>query len=346
MLILLLIGIGLACAAVWYAAGALRPMPAGEGTEVTIAPGTSPRQIAAQLKQAHIIKNDFIFIAYLKYKQEGSRFQAGTYSFAPGETIDGLIDRLNRGDVVKEEMVRFTIPEGWTVDQIAAKLSEQGLAEKETFLALAADPARLDSKAAAAIPADSQIKRRLEGYLFPETYELKKGSTEQEFLERMLQETDLRLASLPAGWEDKLQAAGYSVHQMLTIASLVEREVVVDEERPVVAGVIWNRLAQKMPLQIDATVQYALGEQKERLLYADLEVASPYNTYKITGLPPGPIASPSLKSIEAAIFPAETRYLFYVTKKDGTKGHLFAETYEQHQANIAESNRMNKQSNP
>ena len=129
----------------------------------------------------------------------------------------------------------------------------------------------------------------------------------------------------------------------MTVASLVEREVVVDEERPIVAGIIYNRLKEGMPLQIDATVQYLLDKQKDRLMESDLQVDSPYNTYKIKGLPPGPIASPSVKSIEAALFPKKTDYFYYVTKKDGSHEHLFAETLKQHNQNIAKSNATAKQ---
>jgi UPF0755 protein len=173
--------------------------------------------------------------------------------------------------------------------------------------------------------------------MFPETYEMKKGSTEEQIIARMLQETDRKLATLPEGWQDAMEESGKSLHEIMTIASLIEREVVVDEERALVSSVIYNRLAEPMRLQIDAAVQYALDEPKERLLTKDLEIDSPYNTYKNDGLPPGPIASPSLASIEAALFPAESDYLFYVTKKDGSQTHLFAKTYNEHLRNIDKS---------
>jgi UPF0755 protein len=250
-----------------------------------------------------------------------------------------MIDKLNKGDVVKEDMVRITIPEGFTIDQIAAKMSEQTTWKKETFLQLVDDPNGFKSETTATIPDSKNLRHRLEGYLFPETYEFKKGSTEQEFIERSLQQLDKKLATLPPDWKDKLKERGLTVHQMLTIASLIEREVVVDDERALVSGVIVNRLKMNMPLQIDATVQYLFDKSKDRLLEEDLQIQSPYNTYLNTGLPPGPIASPSLASMKAAIYPEETKYVYYVTKKDGTKGHLFAETFEEHKKNIAISNK-------
>lgn len=155
-------------------------------------------------------------------------------------------------------------------------------------------------------------------------------------MQRMLEEFQTKINSIP-DLEAKLQEKNLSLHELLTIASLVEKEVVVDEERALVAGVIYNRINQDMKLEIDATVQYLLDRPKERLFYKDLKVKSPYNTYLNKGLPPGPIASPSLRSIEAALNPEASEYLFYVTKKDGSSGHLFAKTYKEHQQNIAKS---------
>jgi UPF0755 protein len=172
---------------------------------------------------------------------------------------------------------------------------------------------------------------------------LKKGSKEDEILIRMFQELDNKLNQLPEGWEEQLKLLGISFHQAMTVASLVEREVRVPDERKMVAGVIYNRFKRQMQLQIDATVQYALDKPKERLLHEDLKVDSPYNTYQIPGLPPGPIASPSLASIEAALFPETHDFLFYVTKKDGSGGHLFAKTYREHQKNIRISNQTAKE---
>ncbi|GFZ85698.1 endolytic murein transglycosylase [Paenibacillus marchantiophytorum] len=336
--LLLLIIIGTAGGIGLYIANALQPVDAAEQeVRVSIQPGSGSTLIAKELETKGLIKNSSIFTYYLKWHKQGSKFQAGEYSMKPGMTFDEMIDKLNRGDIVKEDMIRITIPEGYTIDQIAAKISEQTPWKKEAFLQIADAPIDVKTEATASIPDNKNLKHRLEGYLFPETYEFKKGSSEQEFIERTLQQLDKKLATLPPDWKDKLKERGLSIHQMLTIASLIEREVVVDEERALVSGVIQNRLKKNMPLQIDATVQYLFDKSKDRLLEKDLQIQSPYNTYLNVGLPPGPIASPSLASMKAAIYPEETKYLFYVTKKDGTKGHLFAETFEAHKKNIAES---------
>lgn len=315
----------------------LEPMPSGAETTVVIPPGVGSGGIASMLEAQGVIRSAAAFRGYLKYNGEGTRFQAGTYVMAPGMTYDQVIAKLNAGDTVKEETIRFTVPEGFTVLQIADRLQEQGIADRDAFLAAAAEKEWLDHPLLADLPDDPLLKQRLEGYLFPETYEFKKDSTERDMIRRMVEETDRKLAALPADWRDKLAASGLTWHQLLTVASLIEREVVVEEERPIVAGIIYRRLQADMPLQIDATVQYAMEKPKERLLHVDLQLESPYNTYLHGGLPPGPIATPGLASIQAALYPQETEYLFYVTKKDGSRKHLFAKTFAEHQKNIRES---------
>ncbi|WP_407946110.1 endolytic transglycosylase MltG [Paenibacillus athensensis] len=339
--LLLLLVVGGAGGVALFVAQALQPVePSAQEVRITIPQGASSLQIAKLLEEQGLIRSATIFRYYLKLEGQGSRFQAGEYSMTPGMTLDQMIGKLNDGDIVKEEVIRVTIPEGFTVQQIADKLGEDTPWRAETFLQEVDTPSRFQASALTGFPESQDLRHKLEGYLFPETYEFKKGASEQEFIERTLQELDKKLGTLPADWPDKLKQRGLTLHQLLTVASLIEREVVVDEERPLVAGVIYNRLAQKMPLQIDATVQYLFDKPKERLLEKDLQISSPYNTYLNPGLPPGPIASPSLASIQAALYPAETKYLFYVTKKDGSQAHLFAETYEQHKKNIAASKKM------
>ena len=322
----------------FYAFRMLQPVqPAGPEVHISVLPGMGAGEIAELLENNGIIRDAFMFKLYLKSKGEGSRFQAGEYAMAPGMSLEQIVKKLNNGETVKEETVRFVIPEGFTVTQIADRLSEQNGFDRDHILQIANEKAAFSSRWTAEIPDDPRIRYRLEGYLFPETYEMHKGASEREIVERMVKELDNKLAQLPADWPDRLKQSGLTFHQMLTLASLVEREVAVDYERPIVAGVIYNRLKRNMLLQIDATVLYALGQSKERVDYKDLEIDSPYNTYRYPGLPPGPIANPGLASIRAALYPAETNYLFYVTKKDGTHEHYFAETLEQHLQNIAKS---------
>ncbi|QGQ95482.1 endolytic transglycosylase MltG [Paenibacillus psychroresistens] len=339
IVILLILLAGLAFYGWRYVTKELKPVAASEQVvRFTIPTGSNPTQISDILEENGLIRNSSMFWYYLKYTKEGIQFKAGTYEMKPGLKNKEIIDHLNKGDIVKVEVMRFTIPEGFNVEQIAAKLSTQKLVDKTAFIATTDSDRSYSCGWTADIPSDKAIKHRLEGYLYPDTYEMKKDSTTEDIIERMLCEWDNKLEQLPADWQTQLEKQGLSFHELLTLASLVEREVVVEEERAKVAGVIYNRLKDKMPLQIDATVQYLFDESKERLYEKDLLIESPYNTYLHTGLPPGPIASPSLASIKAALYPEVTKFLFYVTKKDGTSGHLFAETFAQHKKNIAKSN--------
>lgn len=335
-LIALALVMSVAAGVLFYLWNGLRPAPASATPiQVTITSGMRAQKVAELLEQNGLIRSAFLFSGWLKLEGEGSRFQAGVYELTPGMTRDQIVAKLNNGDIVAAATIRITIPEGFTVQQIVSRLADSGEINKDKFLEAANQSSQwTGSSWTKSIPADSNLRFPLEGYLFPDTYEMKRGSTETDIINRMLSELDVKMDQLPEDWQATLDERGLTVHELLTIASLVEREVVLDNERAIVSSVIQNRLKKKMPLQIDATIQYLLDKQKERLLEADLKVDSPYNTYLHAGLPPGPIASPSLKSIEAALYPDETDYFYYVTKKDGTNSHLFAVTYKQHQKNI------------
>lgn len=337
VLIIILVLAAAAGGGAWYIWNGMQPVePAGPAVTVTIEKGMGSSQIADLLEEKGIIKNGLFFKGYLKWVQEGSSFKAGTYNVSPGDSYDTLISRMNAGDVVKEDTVVFTIPEGYTATQVADKLAEAWNRKAEVFLQLIDSGAGLEAVGTLGIPENKELRHRLEGYLFPETYELAKDSTPQEVIEAMLEQLVKKLDTIPE-WKAKLANRGLTLHELMTVASLVEREVVVNEERPLVAGIIYNRLDKGQKLEIDATVQYLLDKQKERLYEKDLKVDSPYNTYKQEGLPPGPISSPGLASIEAALTPEVSEYFFYVTKKDGSQAHLFAKTYKEHLANIEKS---------
>lgn len=336
ILMLLMIGGGGA----FYVWNGLQPVPASDTpVEFTVSPGMGTAAIAELLEEKGLIKDAFLLKGYLKLKDEGRNLMAGTYEVKPGASFEQLLSMMNRGEVKPEEMIRFTIPEGYTVKQMAETIARDSGVDKEEFLRLVDQSTGWNVPIADEIPDNQNLTHFLEGYLFPATYEIpKKNASAETVVKTMLAEMDKRLGEIP-DWQEKLEERGITLHELMTIASLVEREVVVDHERPLVAGVIYNRLEQDMKLEIDATVQYLLDKPKERLLYVDLEVESPYNTYRNKGLPPGPIASPSLESIKAALMPEKSDYLFYVTKKDGTQEHLFGKTYKEHLKNIELSNK-------
>lgn len=262
MFTLLLLLIIIAGGVALYIWNAMQPVqPQTQPVAFTVVQGTGTSAIADTLEQKGLIRNALVFKAYVKFKQQGSAFQAGKYEAQPGATFDQLITKLSAGDVVKEEMIRFTIPEGFTIRQMADKLQKEGLADRQQFLQLANDPSAFDVALVRDIPKQAGLRYALEGYLFPETYELKKGSTAKDMIQVMLEQTQKRLETV-SDLDAKLKQRGETLHQLLTVASLVEREVVVEDERSVVAGVIYNRLKQGKKLEIDATVQYMLDKQK------------------------------------------------------------------------------------
>ena len=241
-------------------------------------------------------------------------------------SIEEILLELQKG-IVKQKGVRFTIPEGFTVEQIATRLEEKELVEREAFLELCRDYGESGSNASpllqklGEIPA--QVRFRLEGYLFPDTYEVHLDATEEEIVELMLSrffeifDEDCCL---------RAEKMGLNIHQVVTIASLVEKEATLPEERPLIAAVFHNRLNSKvLPfLQSCATIQYILGESKPVLTHQDLEIDSPFNTYLYPNLPPGPIASPGRQALQAALYPEDVEYLYFVSKKDGSMATISA----------------------
>jgi UPF0755 protein len=316
-----------------YIQKALMPVEASEEVTIDIPPGSSALTIADKLEQSGVIRDALVFRGYVKYKGVENDFQAGTYVFPRGIALDDVISKLTKGDVVRDT-VRFTIPEGLSVLQVADRLAKQGIVDRETFLK-EINEGQFDFAWLSDIPQSSEERPyRLEGFLFPETYEVDKGSTEHEIIRRMLSQFD---KEWKPEWREELNKKDLSLYEIVTLASIVEREVVADKERPIVAGIFYNRLKDGWMLQSCATVQFVLGKQRDRITFADLEVKSPYNTYIHEGLPPGPIASPGRASLKSVVYPEATDYYFFVTKKDGSQEHLFARTFAEHQKNDANS---------
>jgi UPF0755 protein len=289
---------------------------------VLIPPGTSAAEAGVRLAGAGVVRHPLVIVGVARWLRVAGRLQAGRYAFAPSQSAVDIVRALARGDGVQ---VRVTIPEGLTADQIVDVLAQAGVADRVPMLEMVAGGAGGLSWRAVGPPPDG----RLEGYLFPETYVFAPGMASGAVLQRLVDELEVRAG--PA-LERSARGRGMTVHEVLTIASMIEREAAVADERPVIAGVIYNRLRRGMPLQIDATVLYALGRHKPELTLRDLEIDSPYNTYRRTGLPPGPICSPGLASIRAAADPKDVPYLFYVLKPDGR--HHFSRTLAEHDAAV------------
>ena len=267
--------------------------PGAAPLEVSIPEGASITRVGQLLEGKHVIRS----AGYFKRVATGKIFP-GLYAFSPSDSPEAIYQKLAHGDV---SSTKVTIPEGFTIQKIAAKLKEKGVLTDDTeFL---------------------QLTQGLEGQLFPDTYAFAKTVTAKEIVQQLQEHFKKQTKGLPL------------TPEALIVASLIEREAETDEDRPKIAGVIYNRIQKNMRLQIDATVQYILPQHKARLLFADLKTPSPYNTYLHAGLPPGPICSPGLASIKAALAPEKSDFLFYVQGEG--KGHIFAKTFEEHRANIA-----------
>jgi len=281
---------------------------------VYIKPDTGVTTIADLLKERGIIQDRLLFILASVLRGSHDRLKAGEYQFVPSMGLLDVIRILEEGKVLVHKVI---IPEGSTTWQIAALLDEEGLVDRERFLRLVMDR----SVARQHVPE----AETLEGFLFPDTYHLIKGLTEEEIIEKLVQ----RFFRTFSG-EDELRARklGMNRHKIVTLASIIEKEALVDEEKPIIAGVFYNRLRRGMRLQADPTVLYG-KRNGGRITRADLQADHPYNTYMQNGLPPGPIASPGEAALRAALYPARVSYFYFVSKNDGT--HYFSRTLEEHQ---------------
>ncbi|MDD5558548.1 endolytic transglycosylase MltG [Candidatus Methylomirabilis sp.] len=304
--------------ALWYVLSGPAPATHEATRAVVIRPQTRAFDIARTLKEAHVIRSRFAFLAVAVARGTQRRLLAGEYEFAPGLTLLEVVRRLEQG---KGLVHQVTIPEGFAARQIAEMLQARGLIDQERFMGLVRDRRLL-----AQYRVDGTS---LEGYLFPDTYRLVKGLSEEAMIGRMVQ----RFTEIFGPAERaRASALKMSVAEVVTIASLIEREAMVDEERPLISSVFHNRLRLGMPLQSDPTVLYSLSRFSGKLTKANLQAPSPYNTYLHRGLPPGPIASPGRASIIAALYPASSRYLYFVSKNDGT--HAFSNTLREHDAMV------------
>ena len=282
--------------------------------------GSSVDGIANQLEQNGVIKSAWVFKIYSKLQDIGSKYRAGIYYLDSGMNIEEITEIIQHGKGFVE-IVRFTIPEGYEVRMIVDKLVELGLGESEKYYEIINNQP-FDYDFLEDIPENAVP---LEGYLFPDTYEVYKAAKEEEILKKMLDRFDDVFTD---DYKKRAQELNMTINEVVTLASIIEREAKAEKELKVVSSVFHNRLKINMLLGSCATVQYIIKERKDVLLTKDLEIVSPFNTYKNPGLPPGPIASPGKKSIEAALYPDETDYLYFVAEKDGT--HYFSKTYEEH----------------
>ena len=301
-----------------------------ETVEVTIPLGSSSSTIADLLEENGVINNALMYRIYIKVNNV-TDFQAGDYTLSPSMTLEEVSTALQSGRIVEEAKYFVTIPEGRTIEEIAELLSNKANIDEEAFLELMTDETYIQSliekypSILSETILDDDIRYPLEGYLFAATYPMYEDEPSIETLiEQMLDKTEDVLLTYFAEIDELDQ---FTIHEIFTFSSLVEREARNEEERKMIAGVFYNRLAEGMRLETDPTVLYALGEHKDRVLFSDLEIDSPYNTYQVYGLPIGPISNFGESSLEAVINPSETNYLYFVAA-DGEI--YYSETFEEH----------------
>ena len=280
-----------------------------------VQPGMTLKQVTLELFNQRLILSPSAFqaIAYIQDKEK--QIMVGEFSLSPSMLPTEIILRLTSGKTI---LYPLTIPEGYRITEIASLLDTQGLASSEVFILQTQDKDLIKSMD---IPTDS-----LEGYLFPETYYLSKLTPEKKIVQKMVntfKEKVLKSQLLKSTKESPL-----SLHEIITLASLIEKETGLDSERQLISSVFHNRLRQNMRLQTDPTVIYAIEKFDGNIRKRDLKIDSPYNTYRYKGLPPGPISSPGIKSIEAAIFPIKSNHLYFVSRQDGS--HHFSSTLVEH----------------
>lgn len=321
VLILLILGASALLGVYYY----ITNIPAvSEDTVVDIPRGRGLRGISAQLQQEGVVGSGDLFMLYVVGKGWQNRLKAGEYEFRKGSTTSEVAGKLAEGDVV---LHKVTIPEGLTVKETAVLLGRNGVIDPDGFLTATRDPALLKILPGRSITG-------LEGYLFPDTYTYTKGVTPGEFVRMMLDRFNKVYSSL-AGLRRRVNLTD---NEVITLASIIEKETGSPAERPMISAVFHNRLRLGMKLDSDPTVIYGLGEDFDgNLTRADLGTMTQYNTYLIKGLPPGPICNPGKESIKAAFSPASVDYIYFVSRGDGT--HYFSDNYADHQRAVSEYQR-------
>jgi len=291
--------------------------PSGHGKNTRIfdfAEGSSLKKLAGELKSGGVISNSRLFLLYARLRRADARIKAGSYLFSDGMAPAEILRRMVAGEVYA---YRFTVPEGYSIYQIAELLEGRGIFNKQAFLGKCFDKALLKELGIGG--------KSMEGYLYPSTYMIPPNMDEAGFIRMMAAQFDkvynLRFAN-------RATSAATSTRTIITLASMIEKEAVVPAERPLIASVFKNRMTRGMPFQSDPTAVYGVRAFAGKVSKQDIMLNSPYNTYLIKGLPPGPIGNPGSEAIEAALAPAATRYLYFVAKKDGT--HQFSATLQGH----------------
>ena len=304
----------------------LPPTSSEEIVNFDVPIGSSSQEIAKRLVRQNLIRSEYAFRLIVKHRGTGKRLRAGTYALRRDMALWHIIDEFEKGQV---NLVSWTVPEGLTASDIAELWETTGYGTSEAFRKAAESECLLEQF--------GLQDKSMEGYLFPNTYKFAKGTTAQQVVEMMLKEFKQRWTET---FDEAARNVGLTKHEVVTLASVIEKEAQVKSERPRIASVFHNRLQKKWRLQADPTVLYALGNPERLLTKTDLRVDSPYNTYRHRGLPPGPIANPGIDSILAALRPEKTDYFYFVAIGEGK--HHFSKTLSEHNRMIRKIRRASK----
>lgn len=294
---------------------------------VDIPTGSTLSQVTDILKENNLIKNKTLFKLYVRVSNNTSKLKSGKYLFNQAYSNKEIVQDLSEGKVYNDG-IKITVPEGSTSFEIVDILVKNKLGDKKIYEELINNPKEFKDNFKF---LDDEKVISLEGFLYPSTYYFNESKTEKEILNHMLKTFESKYTEKLQKRQKELKK---SLYEVINLASIVEKEAVLDEDRPIIASVFYNRINIGMPLQSDATIQYIFKERKKSITYNDLKIDSPYNTYKVQGLPPTPIANPGIKSIEAVLYPANTEYLYFVATIEG--GNNYSKTYEEHVKNVAQ----------
>lgn len=297
-------------------------------TKFSIEKGESAWEVASNLKKEGLIDGKIGFIIYIYKEGLQSDIKAGEYDLNSSLGSDEIVEIITRGETIEEETsVKVTFPEGWNIKEIAGRLKENNFSD-EKFLELVSTPDNFSDDYS--FVSDIPKGKNLEGYLFPDTYFFDSTlEDERDVIIKMLDNFDKKLS---AEFRAEIERQGKTVYEILTMASILEEEVRDQEDRRVVSGIFWSRLESGQAFQSCATLAFILGENKKQYSYADTQVESPYNTYLYPGLPPGPISNPGLDAIEAAIYPTDTSYNYFLSNPE-TGETVFSRTLDEHNLN-------------
>lgn len=295
----------------------------------TISNGEGAKQVSLELEKEGIIRDRYAFLLYVYARNNYKDIQAGDYLLSSGMSIADIVKMIVSGNISQR---KITIPEGWDLRDIAAYFQSQGISTKAEFYSIAGEPTRTDNDidiSGYTFPG-KPAGLSLEGYLFPDTYYAGYSDDARTIIRKALDNFDRKITP---EMKAEAKAQGKSMFEIITMASVIEKEVKTSHDKQIVSGILWNRIAKGMPLQVDSTVLYASGEDTAKVYTNDTKIDSPYNTYKYRGLPLGPICNPGIDSIEAALNPIASNYYYYLSAPDGTTH--FSKTLEEHNINKA-----------